>query len=193
MKETLHRKKVTNQWQNKTLTDTDEVFLNFKAEKFDRHVQTQRFTVGEIMNGNGEERFGAYMNQLANQLNSNESFSPEDKFAVDLTIVPKPKEGGKSKLTKGRHNIEDVLHNKQCVLPIKNSEDNLCLARAIGLTKAHLHKDDGLEGKRYYKNLGNNPNVLTRCAKFLHKQAGVPEGPCGRVELEKFQQYLALD
>ena len=145
------------------------------------------------MNGNGEERFGAYMNQLANQLNSNESFSPEDKFAVDLTIVPKPKEGGKSKLTKGRHNIEDVLHNKQCVLPIKNSEDNLCLARAICLTKAHLHKDDGVEGKRYYKNLGNNPNVLTRCAKFLHKQAGVPEGPCGRAELEKFQQYLAPD
>ncbi|CAH3133067.1 unnamed protein product [Pocillopora meandrina] len=193
MKETLHRKKVTDQWQNKTLKDTDEVFLNFKAEKFDHHVQTQRFTVGEIMNGNGEERFGAYMNQLANQLNSNESFSPEDKFAVDLTIVPKPKEGGKSKLRKGRHNIEDVLHNKQCVLPIKNSEDNLCLARAICLTKAHLHKDDGVEGKRYYKNLGNNPNVLTRCAKFLHKQAGVPEGPCGRAELEKFQQYLAPD
>ena len=124
---------------NKTLTDTDtdEVFLNFKAEKFDHHLQTQCFTFSEIINGNGEERFGAYMNQLANQLNSNESFSPEDKFAVDLTIVPKPKEGGKSKLTKGRHNIEDVLHNKQCVLPIKNSEDNLCLARAICLTKAH--------------------------------------------------------
>ena len=103
MKETLHRKKVTDQWQNKTLTDTDEVFLNFKAKKFDHHVQTQPFTVGEIMNGNGEERFGAYMNQLANQLNSNESFSPEDKFAVDLTIVPKPKEGSKSKLSKGRH------------------------------------------------------------------------------------------
>ena len=95
MKETLHRKKVTDHWRKKTLTDTDEVFLlYFKAEKFDHHVQTQRFTVGEIMNGNGEERFGAYMNQLDNQLNSNESFSPEDKFAVDLTIVPKPKEGG---------------------------------------------------------------------------------------------------
>ena len=40
MKETLHRKKVTDQWQNKTLKDTDEVFLNFKAEKFDHHVQT---------------------------------------------------------------------------------------------------------------------------------------------------------
>ena len=89
------------------------------------------------MSGNGEERFGAYMNQLANHLNSNECFSPGDKFAVDLTIVLKPEEDGKSNLTKGRHNIEDVLHNKQCVLPIKNSEDNLCIARAICLTKAH--------------------------------------------------------
>lgn len=68
---------------------------------------------------------------------------------------------------------------------MKNSEDNLSLARAICQTKAHLHRD-GVEGKCYYKNLGNNPNVLTRCAKFLHKQAGVPEGPCGRAELEKF-------
>ena len=79
------------------------------------------------------------------------------------------------------------------MLPIKNSEDNLSFARAICQTKAHLYRDDGVEGKRYSKNLGNNPNVLTRCAKFLHKQAGVPEGPCGRAELEKFQQYLAPD
>ena len=26
IKETLHRREVTDQWQNKTLTDTDEVF-----------------------------------------------------------------------------------------------------------------------------------------------------------------------
>ncbi|PFX13983.1 putative DNA polymerase [Stylophora pistillata] len=30
-------------------------------------------------------------------------------------------------------------------------------------------------------------------AKYLHCQAGVPEGPCGREELQKFQEYQAPD
>ena len=33
----------------------------------------------------------------------------------------------------------------------------------------------------------------TTMAKELHRQAGVPEGPCGLPELAKFQQALGTD
>ncbi|PFX24415.1 hypothetical protein AWC38_SpisGene10975 [Stylophora pistillata] len=110
-----------------------------------------------------------------------------DQIEVDLA---KPEEGGISNFTLGKPGIEDVLHKELSMLQIKNSEDNICLVRAICLTKAHLHRDDDVEGIRYYRILRRIDNVPTRCAKHLHEQAGVPEARCGHPELEKFQQYL---
>lgn len=41
-----------------------------------------------------------------------------------------------------------------------------------------------------YRNLRQGYPVQTRLAKELHRQAGVPEGPCGLEEVAKFQAVL---
>ncbi|PFX25072.1 hypothetical protein AWC38_SpisGene10311 [Stylophora pistillata] len=154
--------------------------------------QRAKFTVAEIYNDT--TRFEGYMQTLANQLNSNESFNVDDEFQVDMTIISEPDAGSRTALSiLGKLNMTTVLRRKRCVLPIENSEDNFCLAKAICLTKAHLHKDEDKDGYNKFHNLKNNPSVLTRCAKFLHREARVPEGACGREELQKFQEYLAPD
>lgn len=55
------------------------------------------------------------------------------------------------------------------MLLIKNLEDNFCFVRVICLIKVYLYKDDGVEGKCYYKNFGNNLNVFIWCVKFFYK------------------------
>ncbi|PFX13997.1 hypothetical protein AWC38_SpisGene21885 [Stylophora pistillata] len=174
------------------LQPNDRVMFNFSTKKFSHPLQTAKFTVEEI--AEDTTRWETYLQTLANQLNSNESFDATDDFQVDRTIIAEPDAGGKTSLSiLGKINMTTVLRRKQCVLPIKNEDDNLCLARAICLMKAWYHKDEDRDSKRYYRNLQLNPSVLTRCAKHLHTQAGVPEGPCGRAELIKFQEYLAPD
>ncbi|PFX14180.1 hypothetical protein AWC38_SpisGene21687 [Stylophora pistillata] len=111
-----------------------------------------------------------------------------------MTVIAEPDAGGRTNRSiLGKLKMTTTLRKKQSIFHIKNSEDDLCQARAIRLTKAFLYKYDDKEGYNYYKNLQHYPNTLTRCAKYLHREAGVPEGPCGREELKKLQEYLAPD
>ena len=42
----------------------------------------------------------------------------------------------------------------------------------------------------HYQNLRRGRPIQERWARLLHQEAGVPEGPCGFEELQKFQDYL---
>ena len=77
---------------------------------------------------------------------------------------------------------------KKSVVTIQN-DDELCCARAIVTMKAYADADYDSRD-RDYKNLKQGRPVQERLAKELHQLAGVPEGPCGRAELEKFQAVL---
>ena len=44
--------------------------------------------------------------------------------------------------------------------------------------------------QKQYRNLRDGRPIQERLAKQLHQEAGVPEGPCGYEELEKFQTFL---
>ena len=48
----------------------------------------------------------------------------------------------------------------------------------------------GIQGIVITKNLKQGYPVQERLAKELHRLAGVPEGPCGISELQKFQEVL---
>ena len=61
-----------------------------------------------------------------------------------------------------------------------------CCARAIITMKEYV---DGDRDKQY-DNLRRGRPIQERLAKQLHQDAGVPEGPCGYEELEKFQAFL---
>ncbi|PFX14042.1 hypothetical protein AWC38_SpisGene21833 [Stylophora pistillata] len=179
----IEKSQPTELWKGKQLKEDDRVMFHFTPKKFTHPLQSSKFTVAEILNGT--PRFETSIQTLANQLNPKESFDANDEFQVDMTIITVPETGGKAKSVLGKLKIASVLRDKRCVLPIENNEDDLCLARAICLTKAHIQKDEDREGMRNYWNLKRSANVLTR--------AGVPEGPCGREELKKFQEYLAPD
>ena len=44
--------------------------------------------------------------------------------------------------------------------------------------------------QKQYRNLRDGRPIQERLAKQLHQEAGVPEGPCGFEEVEKFQMFL---
>ena len=47
-----------------------------------------------------------------------------------------------------------------------------------------------MEGERLYHSMCHGYPVQTRLSKELHKDVGVPEGPCGLAELNQFQKVL---
>lgn len=159
--------------------------FNFSTKKFSHPFQSSKFTVVEILNDT--PRFETYMQTLANQLNSNESFDVNDEFQVDMKTVTVPEAGGRSKGILGKRKFTSVLRHNRCVLPIVNYQDDLCLARAICLTKAHYHKDDDRESLNYYKKFRKHPMVFTRCATHLHREAGVSEGHAVARPLKSFK------
>ena len=55
--------------------------------------QSTRFTVAEVRDGG--ERLTTYLQQLARQLNSGQSFSPGDEFTLDTTTIVMPERGSR--------------------------------------------------------------------------------------------------
>ena len=137
---------------------------------------------------------------LANQLNSNESFQADDPFDVDVTPVARgnvqqenSNVGGKGKRWLGRKKLQDVLHDRRSILKVSN-EDHLCCARAIWFAKSACDTfgyPTDREAQLYYQNIRKRPQALTRCARYLHREARVPKRPCGNLDLEASQAYLA--
>lgn len=77
------------------------------------------------------------------------------------------------------------LLKKRSVITIKKL-DRLCLARAL-VTMKELA--DGDPDKQYV-NLRRGRPIQERLAKELHRELGVPEGPCGYHEVQKMQEHL---
>ncbi|XP_022802780.1 uncharacterized protein LOC111340236 [Stylophora pistillata] len=128
------------------------------------------------------------------------SFQADDPFDVDVTLVARNREEGgenvegKGKRWLGHKKLAADLHDRRSILQVSN-EDEMCCARAIWIFKSACDAFDSptnQEPRRQYDNMRKNPQALTKRAKYLHREAGVPEGPCGRSELEAFQAYLAL-
>ena len=134
-----------------------------------------------------QEYARSYLEQLARKLNSAQVVDPErDGFFVELTFVKTFERGGKNRGKKGNPGKmawEKMAKKKKCVIQIKN-KDALCLARGIVTMKERA--DEG----SHYHNLRQGKPIQERWARRLHQEAGVPEGPCGFEELQKFQDFL---
>ena len=132
------------------------------------------------------ERMRQWIQQLANELNSSQTIdvSSEDFFA-ELTLVKTPSAGGRYKKYGIKSlSFEDMLRKKQCIIQIRN-KDELCCARAIVTLQSRIEKDS------HYPALRDGRPIQTPLARELHRNAQVPEGACGTVELNTFQTYLA--
>ena len=123
------------------------------------------------------------MQQISRMLNSNEQFRLDDSFSLHISHLRDPGRGaGKNRVRKGYMALEKLLDTKKSVVKIKN-DDELCCARAIVIMKAYCDF-----GSRHteYDSLKRGLPVQAQQARDLHRQAGVPEGPCRLPELEAF-------
>ena len=169
-----------------TLTPHSTLHFVMQSDAFTHAFQSTTFTVGEFEDGS--ERLDTYLQSLAAKLNSNQDFSPDDTFTLETTFIhtPGPGRGNGKKYRPGREAVEKLLARKRSVIQIKN-KDELCCARAIVTMRAWI--DEGNRGLNY-QNISKGYPIQTRLAKELHQKAGVPEGPCGLRELQKFQDVL---
>ena len=124
----------------------------------------------------------AFLEDLARKLNSAEVVDPErDGFFAEPTFVKRLGRGGAfERNNPERIAWEKIAKKKKCIIRIPNKDD-LCCARAIITMKERVDKGS------HYQNLRCRRPIQERWACLLHQEAGVPEGPCGFEELQKFQ------
>ena len=144
------------------------------------------FTIGEFKDGS--ECLDIYLQALAQKLNSNQEFIPDNSFTVETTFIhtPAPGSGNGKRYKPSSAAVPGIV--KMSRIPIKN-KDKLCCAWAIVTMKA-LIDANGNTRDHHYHNLKQGYPVQERLANELHRLAGVPEGPCGISELQKFQAAL---
>ena len=140
MSEAVRLALVTIVSKHPNLKENDAIHFTMQsnafAQKANHCFQSCQFAVKDI--GIDEDdssvRFDAYMDQLAKQLNSSQSFSPGDGFALEVTTIRLPEEGGRRK----KHNVIKAkvrsIH-KRCRIAI-NNDDNLCCLRAVVTMRA---------------------------------------------------------
>ena len=167
----------------------DRVNFSMTAHGFQQAFQSINFAVREFLERS--LRLDALLQSLANKLNSNEEFDPQQGFEVLLSVVamPTPGSGHGKKYNPGRRCLETTLKKKQSSITIKNKDD-LCCARAIVTMRAWCHRERDGESKARWDTLRQGRPRQTTEARQLHQLAGVPEGPCGLPELAKFQDAL---
>ena len=185
MEEALQRAIRTQVLEDPEVRPNDHFLININSNRLRHSYHSSRMRVREWIDN--DLRAQEIMQQISRMLNSNEQFRLDDSFSLHISHIRDPGRGaGKNRVRKGYMALEKLLDTKKSVIKIKN-EDELCCARAIVTMKAYCDF-----GSRHaeYDSLRRGLPIQERQARDLHRQAGVPEGPCGLPELEAFQRYL---
>ena len=134
---------------------------------------------------NGSEMSRSWLDRLAKQLNSSESFDgASGEFYAELVFFKNRSRGsGWKKNNPGSMSYEQMLKKKKCIVTIKN-EDELWAARAIVTMKALADQDP------QYENIKRGRGQQGYLAHKLHRDSGVPEGPCGLEQVKQIQQFM---
>ena len=172
------------------LRGQDRIHFTMQANAFaqaNNHCfQSTKFQVSEVREGG--ERLATYLQQLARQLNSSQSFSPGDDLSLDVTTILMPEQGSKLKRydpTKAA--VRGIV--KKCRIKINNDNDEMCCARAIVTMRALADEKDNRFPTVSYRTLRSNSKTQKQIAQQLLGEAG-DEGPCGLAELAKLQAVL---
>ena len=168
----------------------DMMHLAIQAPGFQHAFRSTNMLVSDFMT---RDRYvDELLDTLAGKLNSNEEFHPDRGLQINVVLVRMPTPGSRPrKLNVCLRAMEKDSKRKQSIIPIHN-QDELCCARAIVTMRAHCHRNDpGHMARSDWEALRKGwPRQKAR-AEDLHRAAGVPEGPCGLPELQKFQSYLS--
>ena len=178
------------------LKDDDAIHFTMQSNAFAQRTnhcfQSCQFKVNEI--GNDEDdssvRFDAYMEQLAKQLNSSQSFSAGDDFSLEVTTIRLPEEGGRGKKYDAIKSKVRGIH-KRCRIAIKNDDDNLCCLRAVVTMRAWADEKANHFPPVAYRTLRNGRPCQKTLALQLAQEADVSTTEkLGLVDLKKIQNVL---
>ncbi len=165
--------------------DNDHLLVNVNSDRLRNAYHSVRLRVRDWRQNTAPAQ--RVLQELSAMLNSNENFTMDDTFNMNISHIRDPGVGsGRAHNKLGLDPIHKILQDKKCVVQIKNT-DQLCCARALVTAKAYRDFDSR---HPRYRALRNGQREQTEAAQELHRRAGVPEGPCGLDELEKFQAHL---
>ena len=133
----------------------------------------------------------ALLAHMANVLNSGEFISSDRGFSASMALIRRDIKGGKRRGYKPGERIWSEVCKELNSVHVISNEDNLCCARAIVVMREYAKKKAGEENtfETIRRHRHKNSQQLKE-AKLLHQEAGVPEGPCGMEEIQKFQEHL---
>ncbi|XP_078380154.1 uncharacterized protein LOC144663093 [Oculina patagonica] len=164
--------------------DRDHLLVNVNSDRLRNAYHSVRLRVRDWRHNT--EPAQQVLQQLSNMLNSNENFTMDDTFNMNISHVRDPGIGRGRTPKLGLDPIRTILNDKRSVVQIKNN-DNMCCARALVVAKAY--RDFGARHP-HYRGVVRGEQEQKEAAQVLHRNAGVMEGPCGLEEIAAFQTYL---
>ena len=172
------------------LGDQDRIHFTMQtkalSEGNNHCFQSTRFTVAEVRDGG--ERLTTYLQQLARQLNSGQSFSPGDEFTLDTTTIVMPERGSRpKKYDPIKAAVRGIVKGSR--ISIKKKDD-LCCARAIVTMRAWANEQSQRFSPIGFNTLRKGKPSQKRLALELLQTAGVAPGPCGLPELVQLQAAM---
>ena len=126
--------------------------------------------------------------EIEKVLQSNENFRINDgQLSLDITHTRVPEGSGRKPLHHGLYfETENMRTNKRSIVCIDNTEDVMCMARAIVVGKCYAEKEDSDSWKQKWNHIKrSNKSLQTVEAMKLLDQANIPhDKSCGLEEYE---------
>ena len=147
------------------------VNFNITANGLSHAYQSVNLAVADLLQRNF--LVDQALRNMAGKLNSNEEFSPEDGFQLDLVFVNHPTCAGRPRKRQvGLKNLQRVFDKKRCIVKIQN-EDDSCVAQSIVTMRAWADwqdKKEHCQDKEEIHQAYNDYEYLTR--KNGHRKQG---------------------
>ena len=217
---TALEKATLQQLQETGALPEDKVFLAMTPHGFEHAYQTVEFPVQEVMEGSSRfdallRKLAGKLNSNE-AFHADQGFTLD----LTLVRPMGTGRGRNKELRPGRMPYALSRSVKQSIVPIHNNDELCCARAIVTmrarleweLMKKQIQEEENKETidpdllqtlKTQEKALASRYNTLrltkpetkkqtlqSILAKKLHLQAGVPEGPCGEEELDKFQAFL---
>ena len=177
--------------QDGTIHDRDRVFLRFHSPRYDnsfsRGLRVSRWR-------QEQDTVTAFLDDLAQKLNSGEEYDPEEPFELEFVHVQAGPQGrGVSKNKRpGYESSASFRLIKKCIVNMPRDDAGLCAVRAIVTARGlHLAGSNNKERDKWTK-----PNRAQRrrneAAMALLEEKGLQPGPMGLQELATLAQAPSL-
>jgi hypothetical protein len=158
--------------QQDKLKPTDRILVRFSLanEQNSRTQMVQNFDIDD------------FMDRHAQHFQSWENSSLADELNISITSIVMPRGGARTQLI----NDEDIV-NKTSITQIRNTQDQMCAARAVLVGKARHNK---IEKAAYYKAIMNSTRPLqTEKALELYEKLGKdPQDMCDLNDIQEIEQ-----